>query len=77
MAQCLIDVVPKVGLSPPRERRTGGSKGRCPAVFTRGTLPFMTVMFVDGWYGPEPQDWQSVWCERLPVTARVEQDDWG
>lgn len=36
----------------------------------------MTVLFVDGWYGPEPGDWQSRWCERLPVAARVEQDDW-
>jgi uncharacterized protein len=36
----------------------------------------VTVLFVDGWHGPEPRDWQSVWRERLPVTARVEQDDW-
>lgn len=42
----------------------------------RGMLSFMTVLFVDGWYGPEPQDWQSVWCKHLPDTARVEQDDW-
>ncbi|GAB4585545.1 RBBP9/YdeN family alpha/beta hydrolase [Nocardia sp. IFM 10818] len=36
----------------------------------------MTVLFVDGWYGPEPQDWQSIWCERLPDAVRVAQDDW-
>lgn len=36
----------------------------------------MTVLFVDGWYGPEPGDWQSVWSEHLPDSTRVPQDDW-
>ncbi|WP_412539062.1 alpha/beta hydrolase [Longispora sp. K20-0274] len=36
----------------------------------------MTVLFVDGWYGPEPGDWQAVWSTRLPGAARVAQDDW-
>jgi hypothetical protein len=36
----------------------------------------MSVLFVDGWFGPDPGDWQSVWAERLPGSSRVVQDDW-
>jgi predicted alpha/beta hydrolase family esterase len=36
----------------------------------------VTVLFVDGWYGPGKGDWQSVWLRSLPDAARVGQDDW-
>jgi predicted alpha/beta hydrolase family esterase len=36
----------------------------------------MRVLFVDGWYGPDPGDWQELWLSDLPGAARVEQDDW-
>ena len=36
----------------------------------------MALLFVDGWFGPEPVDWQSVWLAKHPGSARVVQDDW-
>ncbi|MEU4801957.1 alpha/beta hydrolase [Actinosynnema sp. NPDC023587] len=36
----------------------------------------MTVLFVDGWFGPDPGDWQELWARDLPGSARVGQDDW-
>jgi predicted alpha/beta hydrolase family esterase len=36
----------------------------------------MSVLFVDGWFGPEPEDWQTTWSRRLPGAGRVKQDDW-
>lgn len=36
----------------------------------------MTVLFVDGWFGPDPGDWQELWGRDLPGSARVVQDDW-
>ncbi|CCH34925.1 hypothetical protein BN6_77040 [Saccharothrix espanaensis DSM 44229] len=36
----------------------------------------MTVLFVDGWFGPDPGDWQELWSRDLPGSARVVQDDW-
>ncbi|MFI9816983.1 RBBP9/YdeN family alpha/beta hydrolase [Saccharothrix variisporea] len=35
----------------------------------------MTVVFVDGWFGPDPGDWQELWGLDL-VSRRVVQDDW-
>jgi uncharacterized protein len=34
------------------------------------------ILFVDGWYGPDPGDWQDLWLHDLPDAARVGQDDW-
>jgi predicted alpha/beta hydrolase family esterase len=34
------------------------------------------VLFVDGWHGPDPGDWQELWAAGLPGAARVEQRDW-
>ncbi|WP_131741331.1 RBBP9/YdeN family alpha/beta hydrolase [Actinomadura roseirufa] len=36
----------------------------------------MTILFVDGWLGPDPGDWQELWMRDLPGAVRVEQDDW-
>ncbi|WP_067450514.1 RBBP9/YdeN family alpha/beta hydrolase [Actinomadura macra] len=36
----------------------------------------MTILFVDGWLGPDPGDWQELWARRLPGSVRVDQDDW-
>ncbi|MEO3827699.1 alpha/beta hydrolase [Actinomadura sp. B10D3] len=36
----------------------------------------MTILFVDGWLGPEAGDWQELWARKLPGSVRVEQDDW-
>jgi serine hydrolase len=36
----------------------------------------MTVLFVDGWLGPDPGDWQELWARKLPGSIRVAQDDW-
>ena len=36
----------------------------------------MRILFIDGWYGPDPGDWQELWLRSLPDAARVEQDDW-
>jgi uncharacterized protein len=36
----------------------------------------MRILFVDGWLGPDPGDWQELWLRDLPDAARVEQDDW-
>jgi predicted alpha/beta hydrolase family esterase len=36
----------------------------------------MTILFVDGWFGPDPGDWQELWARNLPGSVRVEQDDW-
>ncbi|MFJ4100414.1 RBBP9/YdeN family alpha/beta hydrolase [Amycolatopsis japonica] len=36
----------------------------------------MTLLFADGWFGPEPGDWQSVWLGRYPGSKRFVQDDW-
>lgn len=36
----------------------------------------MRVLFVDGWYGPDPGDWQELWLSDLPGATRVAQDDW-
>ncbi|WP_188316314.1 RBBP9/YdeN family alpha/beta hydrolase [Solihabitans fulvus] len=36
----------------------------------------MTTLFVDGWFGPDPGDWQELWALGLPGSARVVQDDW-
>lgn len=36
----------------------------------------MSVVFVDGWFGPEPEDRQTTWSRRLPDAVRVKQDDW-
>ncbi|MFC4048422.1 RBBP9/YdeN family alpha/beta hydrolase [Actinomadura syzygii] len=36
----------------------------------------MTILFVDGWLGPDPGDWQELWTRKLPGSRRVEQDDW-
>jgi uncharacterized protein len=36
----------------------------------------MRTLFIDGWYGPDPGDWQELWVRDLPDAARVEQDDW-
>lgn len=33
-------------------------------------------MFVDGWFGPEPGDWQELWAHKLPGSFRLEQSDW-
>jgi uncharacterized protein len=34
------------------------------------------ILFIDGWYGPDPGDWQELWLRDLPDAARVGQDDW-
>src|SRR3984957_20433562 len=34
------------------------------------------LLFVDGWHGPDPGDWQELWASRTPGAARVTQDDW-
>jgi uncharacterized protein len=34
------------------------------------------VLFVDGWFGPDPGDWQELWLGDLPEASRVEQADW-
>ncbi|WP_309112456.1 alpha/beta hydrolase [Saccharothrix sp.] len=36
----------------------------------------MTVVFVDGWFGPDPGDWQELWGLDLAGSRRVVQDDW-
>jgi len=36
----------------------------------------MALLFADGWFGPEPGDWQSVWLDRYPGSKRFVQDDW-
>src|SRR5580700_1301506 len=36
----------------------------------------MRVLFIDGWYGPDPGDWQELWLRDMPDATRVEQDDW-
>jgi uncharacterized protein len=36
----------------------------------------MRILFIDGWYGPDPGDWQELWLRDLPDAARVGQDDW-
>ncbi|GAA0262761.1 alpha/beta hydrolase [Saccharothrix mutabilis subsp. mutabilis] len=36
----------------------------------------MTVVFVDGWFGPDPGDWQELWGRGLARSRRVVQDDW-
>lgn len=36
----------------------------------------MTILFVDGWLGPDPGDWQELWAHKLPASVRVTQDDW-
>ncbi|MEU4740265.1 alpha/beta hydrolase [Actinosynnema sp. NPDC023658] len=36
----------------------------------------MAVLFVDGWFGPDPGDWQECWARELPGSSRVVQDDW-
>jgi hypothetical protein len=30
------------------------------------TLAAMTILFVDGWLGPDPGDWQELWARALP-----------
>lgn len=36
----------------------------------------MSVLFVDGWFGPDPGDWQELWAENLPGSIRVAQVGW-
>jgi uncharacterized protein len=36
----------------------------------------VSVLFVDGWFGPDPGDWQELWAENLPGSIRVAQADW-
>lgn len=36
----------------------------------------LSVLFVDGWYGPDQGDWQQLWSRELPGSARVAQADW-
>lgn len=36
----------------------------------------MSVVFVDGWLGPDPGDWQELWARDLPGSSRVVQDEW-
>ena len=36
----------------------------------------MSILFVDGWFGPDPGDWQELWAKTLPDAARLEQEDW-
>jgi uncharacterized protein len=36
----------------------------------------MRILFVDGWNGPDPGDWQELWLRELPGATRVEQEDW-
>ncbi|MGH3309647.1 MAG: RBBP9/YdeN family alpha/beta hydrolase [Streptomyces sp.] len=36
----------------------------------------MSVLFVDGWFGPDDGDWQELWADRLCDAERLTQDDW-
>ena len=34
------------------------------------------IVIVPGWRDSGPGHWQSLWQERIPGAARVQQDDW-
>ncbi|RJQ78438.1 alpha/beta hydrolase [Pseudonocardiaceae bacterium YIM PH 21723] len=36
----------------------------------------MSVLFVDGWFGPDPGDWQELWIAGGLDGRRFAQDDW-
>ncbi|WP_447009459.1 RBBP9/YdeN family alpha/beta hydrolase [Saccharothrix hoggarensis] len=36
----------------------------------------VAVVFVDGWFGPDPGGRQERWAAELPGATRVAQDDW-
>lgn len=38
--------------------------------------PRRNLLFVDGWHGPDPGDWQERWAAEVPGAVRVVQDEW-
>lgn len=48
---------------------------RCPMALAIMSA-VIKLLFVDGWHGPDPGDWQELWASRTPGAARVTQDNW-